>query len=97
MEPVRFPPWRSLTLGGPATGANTTCRPPTVQDRAGLRATTRTAPLPEGAIALVLPVDVMLGERVLRPALVGVSKGGPKVAPASGANNDNAKAPAQES
>jgi molecular chaperone GrpE len=32
----------------------------------------------------------MLGDRVLRPALVGVSKGGPKTAPASAGNdNDN--------
>jgi molecular chaperone GrpE len=38
----------------------------------------------------------MIGERVLRPALVGVSKGGPKAAPGSAANNDN-KASAQES
>jgi molecular chaperone GrpE len=28
----------------------------------------------------------MIGERVLRPALVGVSKGGPKAAPAADAN-----------
>ena len=30
----------------------------------------------------------MIGERVLRPALVGVSKGGPKVAP-NRLGNDN--------
>jgi len=33
----------------------------------------------------------MIGDRVLRPALVGVSKGGPKSA-AAAANNDSAKA-----
>jgi molecular chaperone GrpE len=33
----------------------------------------------------------MIGDRVLRPALVGVSKGGPKTAPVS-ATNDNARA-----
>jgi len=32
----------------------------------------------------------MIGERVLRPALVGVSKGGAKTAPAQAAVNDNA-------
>ena len=36
----------------------------------------------------------MIGERVLRPAMVGVSKGGPKTAPASRAVNDNATADA---
>jgi hypothetical protein len=36
----------------------------------------------------------MIGERVLRPAMVGVSKGGPKTAPASRAVNDNAAADA---
>jgi molecular chaperone GrpE len=32
----------------------------------------------------------MIGDRVLRPALVGVSKGGPRAAPASRTDNDNA-------
>jgi hypothetical protein len=32
----------------------------------------------------------MIGDRVLRPALVGVSKGGPKTPP-SAPSNDNAK------
>jgi molecular chaperone GrpE len=33
----------------------------------------------------------MIGERMLRPAMVGVSKGGPKAPPAS-ATNDNSRA-----
>jgi molecular chaperone GrpE len=45
----------------------------------------------------VVQPGYMLGERVLRPAMVGVSKGGPKAAPAQAATNDNAKAPAQDS
>jgi molecular chaperone GrpE len=32
----------------------------------------------------------MIGERVLRPAMVGVSKGGPKAAPARTANDNSA-------
>jgi molecular chaperone GrpE len=55
------------------------------------------ASVPAGSVVQVVQPGYMLGERVLRPALVGVSKGGPKAAPASSANNDNAKAPAQES
>jgi len=39
IEPVRLPRRRSLTLGGPATGAKITWRPPTRQVRCGLRAT----------------------------------------------------------
>jgi molecular chaperone GrpE len=34
----------------------------------------------------------MIGERVLRPALVGVAKGGPKAGAAAGSANDNADA-----
>jgi molecular chaperone GrpE len=48
------------------------------------------ASVPAGCVVQVVQPGYMLGERVLRPALVGVSKGGPKV-PASSANNDNAK------
>jgi molecular chaperone GrpE len=55
------------------------------------------ASIPAGSVVQVVQPGYMLGERVLRPAMVGVSKGGPKPAPASGANNDNARAPAQES
>jgi molecular chaperone GrpE len=48
------------------------------------------ASVPAGSIVQVVQPGYMLGERVLRPAMVGVSKGGPKL-PASLANNDNAK------
>ena len=44
-----------------------------------------------GSVVQVVQPGYMIGERVLRPALVGVSKGGPKTAPVS-APNDNAKA-----
>ena len=52
--------------------------------------------VPAGSVVQVMQPGYMIGERVLRPALVGVSKGGPKAAPAS-ANNDNAKTTAPES
>ena len=51
------------------------------------------ATVPAGSVVQVVQPGYMIGERVLRPALVGVSKGGPKTAPAS-AGNDNAKTPA---
>lgn len=37
--------------------------------------------VPSGTVVQVIQPGYKLGERVLRPALVGVSKGGPKVAP----------------
>jgi molecular chaperone GrpE len=46
------------------------------------------ASVPTGSIVQVMQPGYMIGERVLRPALVAVAKGGPKVAPAS--SNDNA-------
>ncbi len=52
------------------------------------------ASVPAGSVVQVVQPGYMLADRVLRPALVGVSKGGPKAAPA---NNDNAKAPVQDS
>jgi molecular chaperone GrpE len=55
------------------------------------------ASVPAGSVVQVVQPGYMLGDRVLRPAVVGVSKGGPKAAPASGASNDNAEAPAQDS
>jgi molecular chaperone GrpE len=55
------------------------------------------ASVPAGSVVQVVQPGYMLGERVLRPAMVGVSKGGPKAAPAQSATNDNAKAPAQDS
>ena len=51
--------------------------------------------VPAGSIVQVVQPGYMIGERVLRPALVGVSKGGPKVAP-NASSNDNARA-AQDS
>jgi molecular chaperone GrpE len=38
--------------------------------------------VPTGSVVQVVQPGYMLGDRVLRPAIVGVSKGGPKVAPA---------------
>jgi len=55
------------------------------------------ASVPAGNVVQVVQPGYMFGERVLRPALVGVSKGGPKAAPATSAGNDNAKAPVQDS
>jgi molecular chaperone GrpE len=43
---------------------------------------------PAGTVAQVVQAGYMIGERMLRPALVGVAKGGPKAQPA-GAANDN--------
>jgi len=47
------------------------------------------ASVPAGSVVQVVQPGYMIGERVLRPAMVGVSKGGPKTAPVT---NDNAKA-----
>ena len=45
---------------------------------------------PAGTVAQVVQPGYMIGERMLRPALVGVAKGGPKPAPAAeAAANDN--------
>jgi molecular chaperone GrpE len=38
---------------------------------------------PNGTVIAVMQVGYSIGERVLRPALVGVSRGGPKATPAS--------------
>jgi molecular chaperone GrpE len=46
--------------------------------------------VPAGRVVEVVQPGYMIGERVLRPALVGVSKGGAKIAPAQAAVNDNA-------
>ena len=48
------------------------------------------ASVPAGSVVQVVQPGYMIGERVLRPALVGVSKGGPRAAPAS-ATNDHAR------
>ena len=55
------------------------------------------ASVPAGHVVQVVQPGYMIGERVLRPALVGVSKGGPKTAPATSATNDAVKTSAQES
>jgi len=47
---------------------------------------------PAGTVAQVIQPGYMIGDRVLRPALVGVAKGGPKPA-AEPPANDNAGAP----
>ena len=47
--------------------------------------------VPAGTVVQIAQPGYTIGERVLRPALVGVSKGGPKAqAPAEAAANDNA-------
>ena len=48
------------------------------------------ASVPAGHVVQVVQPGYMIGDRVLRPAMVGVSKGGPKVSPAS-VSNDNVR------
>ncbi len=50
------------------------------------------ASIPAGSVVQVVQPGYKIGERVLRPALVGVSKGGPKTAPDAAAGNDNSAA-----
>src|SRR4029077_14255089 len=45
--------------------------------------------VPAGSIVQVMQPGYMIGEGVLRPALVAVAKGGPKPAPNSASGNDN--------
>jgi molecular chaperone GrpE len=45
------------------------------------------ANIPAGSIVQVIQPGFMLGERVLRPAMVGVSKGGPRTAPVESQNS----------
>jgi molecular chaperone GrpE len=45
--------------------------------------------VPPGMVAQVVQPGYKIGERVLRPALVGVSKGGPKSSTTEAATNDN--------
>jgi molecular chaperone GrpE len=45
--------------------------------------------VPAGTVVQVVQAGYMIGERVLRPALVGVSKGGVKPAPAANGNEPN--------
>jgi molecular chaperone GrpE len=44
------------------------------------------ANVPSGFVVQVIQPGYMIGDRVLRPALVGVSKGGPRVAPTPSAS-----------
>jgi molecular chaperone GrpE len=48
--------------------------------------------VPAGTVVQVVQAGYMIGERVLRPALVGVSKGGAKAAPAANSNEPNSAA-----
>jgi len=45
--------------------------------------------VPSGTVVQVMQPGYMIAERVLRPALVGVSKGGPRAASADAAANEN--------
>jgi molecular chaperone GrpE len=46
--------------------------------------------VPNGSVAAVVQAGYVIGDRVLRPALVGVAKGGPKAAPADSSSAPNA-------
>src|ERR1700760_1596346 len=48
--------------------------------------------VPSGTVVQVVQAGYMIGERVLRPALVGVSKGGAKPAPAAANDEPNSAA-----
>ncbi|QOZ06214.1 nucleotide exchange factor GrpE [Bradyrhizobium sp. CCBAU 51765] len=51
------------------------------------------ASVPSGTVVQVVQAGYTIGERVLRPALVGVAKGGAKAAPAANNNNESNGAP----
>jgi molecular chaperone GrpE len=53
--------------------------------------------LPAGTVAQVVQPGYMIGERVLRPALVAVAKGGPKASAVEPAANDNVGAASEHS
>jgi molecular chaperone GrpE len=53
------------------------------------------ADVPTGTVVQVVQTGYVIGERVLRPALVGVAKGGPKAAEAATAQNAAAAAGGQ--
>src|SRR5215467_741406 len=55
------------------------------------------ATVPAGSVVQVVQPGYMIGDRVLRPALVAVSKGGPKAAPNAPSNDNAAKEPADKS
>lgn len=50
------------------------------------------ASVPAGTVVQVMQAGYTIGERVLRPALVGVAKGGAKAAPATNNNESNSAA-----
>lgn len=52
------------------------------------------ASVPAGTVAQVMQPGYMIGDRVLRPALVGVAKGGPKAGAGEPAPNENRTAQA---
>jgi len=45
--------------------------------------------VPSGTVVQVVQAGFMIGERILRPALVGVSKGGAKAAPVQTSNDES--------
>jgi molecular chaperone GrpE len=45
--------------------------------------------VPAGTVVQVMQAGYMIGDRILRPALVGVAKGGAKTAPAANSNEPN--------
>src|SRR6185503_4237969 len=47
------------------------------------------ASVPNGTVVQVMQAGYLIGERVLRPALVAVSKGGAKAAPSAAASSAN--------
>jgi molecular chaperone GrpE len=47
------------------------------------------ANIPAGSVVQVVQPGFMIGERVLRPAMVGVSKGGPKTVPTEGQSSSD--------
>ena len=51
--------------------------------------------VPSGTVVQVMQPGYTIGERVLRPALVGIAKGGPKAPPGEAPANDNAGEAAQ--
>jgi len=55
------------------------------------------ATVPAGNVVQVVQPGYLIGDRVLRPALVAVSKGGPKAAPNAPSNGNAAKEPADKS
>jgi len=51
--------------------------------------------VPSGTVVQVMQPGYTIGERVLRPALVGIAKGGPKAPPGEAPENDNTGEAAQ--